>query len=120
MPSSGMLRHVALVSSIIKVTRMGDVIFLHPVARSITQFLSSVFVRRLIVYLTLKYLKFTTCFGLKDHLQALKLWIEEVAVLAFFLGFISHICLFYCSVLCICRGVGVSTSRSRRVGRSVR
>jgi hypothetical protein len=41
-----------------------NVIFLHPVARSTTQSLSSVFVRRLVVYLTLKHLKFTTCFGL--------------------------------------------------------
>jgi hypothetical protein len=32
------------------------------------------------------------------------LWIEEVAVLAF-LWFISHICLLYCSVLCICRAL---------------
>jgi hypothetical protein len=31
---------------------------------NVTQSLSSVFVRRLIVYLTLKHLKFTTCFGL--------------------------------------------------------
>jgi hypothetical protein len=37
--------------------RLINVIFLHPVARSITQSLSSVFVRRLIVYLTLKHAK---------------------------------------------------------------
>jgi hypothetical protein len=41
-----------------------NVIFLHPVARIITRSLSSVFVRRLVVYLTLKHLKFTTCFSL--------------------------------------------------------
>jgi hypothetical protein len=49
----------------INICCLHNVIFLHPVARSITQsFSSSVFVRRLIVYLTLKHLMFTTCFSL--------------------------------------------------------
>jgi hypothetical protein len=50
----------------------------------------------------LKTLKVHNMFRSLRPSSGVKLWIEEVAVLAF-LGFISHICLFYCSVLCICR-----------------
>jgi hypothetical protein len=71
-----------------------NAIFLHPVARSLTQSFSSVFVRHCLKHFNLKTLNVHDMFRSLRPSSVVKLWIEEVAVLAF-LGFISHICLKY-------------------------